>query len=175
MGKKTLFWDLDGTIAKWNNNATMDDIVKPGYFANIEPEKQLVRLVNNLIHDGTYDIYILSHYMPETTAYEDKLKWVKKYMPKLDLKHCLLVPCGVDKATYIRDIRKCELPKDYVLIDDFSTNLRNWHSAGGTAIKWLNGINGTCKSSNGTFLSGDRIDNAIALERVISELEQKGN
>lgn len=145
--KKTIFWDLDGTLAKWNPKASLEEVFAPGYFKDLEPETALVQLVNALAERDRANHYILSHYPPETTAFADKKLWCQRHLPAMDMRHFLFVPCGVDKAAFVRDLIKQELPKDYILVDDYSKNLINWENAGGTAIKWLNGINGT----KGTF------------------------
>lgn len=39
----------------------------------------------------------------------------------------------------------------HILIDDFNPNLRNWEAAGGTAVKYINGLNSP-ESFNGLCL-----------------------
>lgn len=162
MTKKVIFWDLDGTLAKWNAQATMKDIVMPGYFANLAPEVHLVQLANMIASFQCCDSYVLSHYIPETQALADKKVWCKKYLPQIQPEHLLFVPCGVAKATYINDLMKHDIQDNYILIDDNSGNLRNWQAAGGHAVKWLNKINGV----NQTF-TGPRLDQA---EKVAEEI-----
>lgn len=163
MGKHTvLFWDLDGTLAKWNAKATIDDVYAPGYFASVKPEEELIRIARKMVKEAGMTSYILSHYPAETTALEDKNFWCNEHLPEFSNFHRLFVPCGTDKARFVRDIIKRELPKEYILIDDFSSNLLSWEEAGGTAIKWMNGING----KNGTF-HGRRTGDVKSLERIL--------
>lgn len=161
----TIFWDLDGTLAKWKEDATMDEICIPGYFANVQPEEHLVGLVNTLTKTKECKNYILSHYLPETTAYNDKISWCQKYLPEIRKDHYLFVPCGVDKALFIKDVIKQSLPENYVLVDDYSKNLLSWQQSGGTAIKWMNGVNGR----NGTF-TGYRIHDVESLAVLIAKI-----
>ena len=57
-------------------------------------------------------------------AGDDKVAWVKKYLPEDVIVHLVQ---RKDKKNYCKG-------KDYILIDDFSANTKEWEKAGGTAI-----------------------------------------
>ena len=157
-----IFLDMDGTLALWQSDKTMDEIGKKGYFATLPPIKNTVDAINELIDicrdkDFPYDIefYILSAALQDGHSATDKLLWLGEYLPRIPVKNCIFVPYGMDKAKYIKRKfkRKFRLGKLWILLDDFSKNLHAWKRSGGTGIKVMNGINGTKGSWTSSFVS----------------------
>lgn len=52
-----VFWDMDGTLAKWRSSATFSDLYKKGYFASLEPETALCKLANKLFKRSELENY----------------------------------------------------------------------------------------------------------------------
>ena len=49
MDKKIrIYIDMDGCIAKWNTEASIEDTFEPGYFASLEPDESLINAVKML-------------------------------------------------------------------------------------------------------------------------------
>jgi 5'(3')-deoxyribonucleotidase len=65
--------------------------------------------------------------------------WVSENYPVISL--CNFIACGSDKRNAISKIKGMNLTKQDILVDDYKRNLVSWASAGGTAIKYINGIN----------------------------------
>jgi 5'(3')-deoxyribonucleotidase len=149
--KTQIFIDMDGVVAKWNTNASIEDTYKPGYFLHRESEEKVVRLIQ-LLTENEYRIRILSAAYEEGTARADKNKWLLKHAVSAP---AIFVPYGRNKSDYIDRNEKS------ILIDDFSKNLREWETAGNTGIKFYNGINGT----KGTW-DGYSIDHRMSTEKM---------
>jgi len=143
-----IFFDLDGTLAKWQENASIEDLYRKGYFENLPAEKELVDLVNRLSKTQHKTVYILSAYLSDSLyAREEKLAWIRKHLPKNVLP--LLVPYGENKAKFVEKRTGISISSTDLLVDDHSKNCIEWEEAGGRSIKFLNGINGLGTKWNG--------------------------
>lgn len=149
--KKRIFVDMDGTLTEWNNVEKEDVLYEQGYYENLKPNEILLQEIKNLIYQGE-DIYILSSFLNESKyALQEKQNWLKKYLPELSDDKKIFVKYGDNKTAYIPN--KIGL-NDY-LIDDYTKNLLEWKEAGGTGIKFLNGINHTKKTWDGFMLKNN--------------------
>lgn len=135
-----MFIDMDGTLAKWNN-VEFEQLFEKGYYRNLEPNWDLVDIVNKLISEGE-KIYVLSAYLPDSAyALEEKQEWLRQYLPDLSEYHQIFVPYDTNKAEYLA--KNTPITKQDYLIDDYTKNLQEWQMYGGTGVKYLNGINHT--------------------------------
>lgn len=158
---KRVYFDLDGTLAEWKAVATTLELQQKDYFFRLKPTN-LVPFVNQLKKRRDIETMTLSQYLPDTYALEDKNRWCDVYTPGIDLEHRIFVPCGIGKTEFIQETLRRPLSEDDILVDDYSKNLTEWCAAGGTAIKWLNGING-----NGGTFQGLRIMWVSDLEKFV--------
>lgn len=133
--KPSVYFDIDGTLGKWNANATMEEIfdTKNHYFAKVKPEPYVIDLAYQLYLDGV-DVCIISAADKDTIP--DKYDWIKKHLPFVEEENIFFAPLGADKTQFIKGNADIS-----VLIDDYNPNLKAWREAGGNAIKMLNGIN----------------------------------
>lgn len=162
-----VYFDMDGTIAKWRD-VPVEETRRPGYYADLEPEVELLDFMRDAMKRGE-NIYILSSYYTDTRALLEKKKWLDKYLPEIDSAHCLFVPYGKNKAEFIEAMLHRKLCAANILIDDHTPNLHRWEEAGGIGVKWLNEING----NNGRF-EGARVGSAVELRAVLdSAVERK--
>ena len=69
-----VYFDMDGTIAKWCD-VPVEESRKPGYYADLEPETELLDFMRAAMKRGE-DIYILSSYYTDTRALLEKKKWL---------------------------------------------------------------------------------------------------
>ena len=141
--------DMDGTIAKWNENATAKQLHSKGYFANLE-STPLLPVIKRLL-DAGFDVRIRSSIYDDVAAC-DKRKWLNDHGLQ-GIPH-VFIPYGTPKSS--------TLPQDgkiHILIDDHSPNLFDWvqNVKNGVAIKYRNHIN--CK--NGTW-RGWRLDERMS-------------
>ena len=74
----------------------------------------------------------------------------------------------LDKAEFVETMLHRKLGKMDILVDDHTPNLTRWETAGGTGIKWLNGING----KNGRF-EGIRLGSVEELKAAFDEIADR--
>lgn len=135
-GKKRYFIDIDGTLAVYiSKDYAWWEI--DGIFRHLTPQRNVLNAIKELINNKE-EVYIITAYHRHTPlAKYDKIYWLKKHLPEVDINHQIYTFCGEDKTTYIPNGVK---PTD-ILLDDFNKNLENWRNVGGTSIKLLNGLN----------------------------------
>ena len=161
-----VYFDMDGTIAKWRD-VPVEKTRRPGYYADLEPEVELLDFMRDAMKCGE-NIYILSSYYTDTRALLEKKKWLDKYLPGISSSHCLFVPYGKNKAEFVETMLHRKLGKMDILVDDHTPNLTRWETAGGTGVKWLNGING----KNGRF-EGIRVGRVEELKAAFDEIADR--
>ena len=61
-----VYFDMDGTIAKWCD-VPVEESRKPGYYADLEPETELLDFMRAAMKRGE-NIYILSSYYTDTES-----------------------------------------------------------------------------------------------------------
>ena len=71
-----VYFDMDGTIAKWCD-VPVEETRKPGYYADLEPEVELLDFMRDAMKRGE-NIYILSSYYTDTRALLEKKKWLNE-------------------------------------------------------------------------------------------------
>lgn len=134
---KRIFVDMDGTLAEFNSIAKIEDLYEQGYFANLQPQQNVVDAVNLLCADSRFEVYILSSALDSPYAVSEKNQWLDTHLPQIDKQHRLFPAYGAMKTSIIPDGLK---PTD-TLLDDYSLNLNSWCPPG-QAVKLMNGING---------------------------------
>lgn len=154
--KKRIFFDMDGVLAKWDTQASIEEVASPGYFIAREADKNAVDAFCKIAKSKKYEIFILSSVFQDDHSIKEKIEWLKsnglgKY---LDQSHMLFSVYGKSKSDIVPGERK-----DDILIDDFSNNLKSWHGIG---IKYLNGINATKGTWKGFTVSGNSNPSYIA-------------
>ena len=141
--KVNINFDMDGVLAKWNQNASEEETHIGGYFISRDADEKAVALAKRFLNaiDRFYafglelTVTALSAVYTDEHSATEKDAWLNKVGLK-DIKR-LFIPYGEDKSKYI------EQGEDVinVLIDDYGKNLRAWSNAGYLAVKYYNGIN----------------------------------
>lgn len=145
---RTVYIDMDGTIAKWNVGKTMEEISEAGYFYSLDPMEMMVEVVKSLLRNVEkldVKLVFLSSVINEQAA-KDKLSWLKRHFEGYNNWEAIFVPYGISKYEYAK------ATKDDVLIDDNTDMLLKW---GGVGIKVYNGINNTKHRWKGYILNAD--------------------
>ena len=139
-----VFVDLDGVLAKWSTDASVEDTYAPGFFLTREPEPEAIAAVMLMRKEGL-DVYILSCAYQNGLAEAEKDAWLAGVglsdIPRI------FVPYGERKSDYVdeADVN--------VLLDDYSRNLHEWKAEGNIGCKFYNGINGTHGTWDGYSVS----------------------
>jgi uncharacterized radical SAM superfamily protein len=150
----TIYFDMDGVLAKWNNEASVEDTFEEGYFLNREPDEKMVNVVKRLRKLFGNQIQILSSVYQNGYAEKEKIEWLSKN--GIDDVQRQFVPYEHRKDDYIN----AEEPA--ILIDDFSQNLHYWvETDEHVAIKYFNGINGTKHTWDGNSISYEMSEDEI--------------
>lgn len=155
--KPIFYFDMDGVLATWQTNLLSDfvmpngDILPKGspvtdelwnnpdthYYASIPPYTEFVEYVNEeLCKNPEIEVYVLTK--SPVFAIDDKLQWLKTYLPNLSEDHILILPYR-DSAVKSKYVPRID--ENTYLFDDFSPNLRQWENAGGKAYNVFNGVN----------------------------------
>lgn len=116
--QKYYYSDMDGVLAdffgvKWENFAT-----KPNFFYNLKPIQKNVDALIKLIENKNVSVRILSA-SPNKNCDQDKLRWLKKYIPQLKRKNIIIMRVGENKADYMKT-------KNGILFDDYNKNIDEW-------------------------------------------------
>ena len=141
--KQKIYFDMDGVLAAWNQDASLEEVATKGYFTKCKPIEKMLAIFNRLADEG-YSVHILSSVFCDDHSKEDKLEWLSNYLPALKRENIHFSEYGKSKADFVNAKEKD------VLIDDFTPNLFAWT---GRAIKLFNGINGTKGTWNGYSVS----------------------
>lgn len=135
--KPRIFIDMDGTLAEWKTIQSNSELYQKGYYESLKPNNYILEETKKLIREGK-DIYILSSFLSDSEyALKEKNIWLNKYLPELPIEKRIFVPYGDIKYKYLPS----KITSFDYLIDDHTKNLLDWKDAGGTGIKFLNGIN----------------------------------
>ena len=131
---KKIFLDLDGTLAKFNvKNALKRFDNEKGFFAKLGAYKNIEK-INEMAKAG--NVYIIS-VSPNEQADNDKMIWIKKYLPNVKIENIVLCRLGENKAEIIENKYNIKIDKNCMLLDDYTKNLIEWETVGGVGIKRL--------------------------------------
>lgn len=166
---KRLFIDMDGTLARFREADTLEILYEKGYFASLEPQKNVIDAVKVLMkNERDMDIYILSAYLTDSKyALEEKNEWLDKYLPDIRADKRIFLPCGENKKDYVPS----GLSKKDYLLDDYTKNLLNWDPPG-NGIKLINDINGRSGvwKKKAVKYSDGPISIALKIKRIVEAI-----
>lgn len=174
---KTLWFDMDGVLALYERNAYISTTPDPPlylqpdrhYFRTVIPDRKMIAALDLLQHKSAHDVRIITTISPnpiiKDVQISDKIEWLGKYCPFINVetqffatdisKHERVL--SIINHTLFASDKQYMLTPNQILIDDFNKNLTNWQTAGGVAIKYLNGINSP-SSFNGPLITEDMSD-----------------
>lgn len=158
---KKVFIDMDGVLTEYRKDCHTEDLMQKGYFLSLKPEWNMLGALQKLIETGDalgISVCVLTKVYPSLFKYSvsEKLQWRDRYMPDLfDSEFVMVNGEEQEKSDAVKDILGDEISTDCILIDDYNANLREWHANGGTAVKYVNGINDKNRSFIGNRLSFD--------------------
>lgn len=178
-----IYFDMDGVLAKYDRNAYMEDpetherlfeTKNKHYFRYVPADDKMTNVLFHLtdeIHHQKSGIDIKTHVISTLSKkssafieqYDDKVAWLRDNIKNFPTEE--FYPALGEKRDIAVLIRGKKLNTTDILIDDYNVNLKSWRDAGGTAIKYLNGVN-SAESWDGPY-----IDQAMSSSEIIRMLE----
>lgn len=132
-----IFLDLDGTLARFNVRNALERFDKEeGFFARLKAYKD-IEIVNELAK--TNKLFIISA-SPNKQADKDKMIWIDKYLPNINVENITICRIGENKAKIIQDKYNITINEQCYLLDDYTKNLNEWENVGGIGIKRLTSV-----------------------------------
>lgn len=132
-----IFLDLDGTLARFNVRNALERFDKEeGFFARLKAYKD-IEIVNELAK--TNNLFIISA-SPNEQADKDKMIWLTKYLPNINVENITICRIGENKAKIIQDKYNITINEQCYLLDDYTKNLNEWENVGGIGIKRLTSV-----------------------------------
>ena len=129
-----IFLDLDGTLAKFNVRNALERFDKEeGFFTRLKAYKN-IEIVNELAKNN--NLFVISA-SPNEQADKDKLEWLSKYLPNIQLDNITICRLGQNKGQVIQDKYNIAINNSCYLLDDYTKNLVEWENLGGIGIKRL--------------------------------------
>lgn len=160
----TLWCDMDGVIAVYEPHAYIGPkplFLRPEqhYFATVQPNPSMIHALKDLTEHAV-SVRLISNILFSPVAGEqkaDKQKWADRYLPFLSRTPILFL----HEEKYKGVLRETgALYKTDLLVSDYNKDLVPWNRAGGTGVKYLNGINSP-NSYTGPQIPPDADVNAI--------------
>ena len=114
---KKIFLDLDGTLARFNvPNALSRFDKEEGFFANLKAYKG-IEIVNELAKNN--NLFIISA-SPNEQADKDKMAWLERYLPNINVENITICRIGENKAKIIQNKYNFEINNNCYLLDDYT-------------------------------------------------------
>lgn len=164
---KKVFFDMDGVLAEYRKDSTVEEMSVKGYFASLRPEWNMIKALIRLALDSDklgFSVCVLTKVYPTQFKYSvsEKAEWRDEFLPELlDSEFIMVNGEKEEKSEAIKNRLGCEIDSDCFLIDDYNYNLSDWMKNGGSAIKYVNGIN----DKNRSFI-GKRISYKMSAEEI---------
>ena len=173
---KRLFFDMDGVLAEYRRDCTEKDFKEKGYFASLKPEWNMIGALEKLIENEKelgISVCVLTKVYPRAFRYSvrEKQEWRDEFLPLLfDSEFMMVNGEEEEKSAAIRERLGIEIDESCILIDDYNYNLAEWTKNGGTAVKYVNGIN----DKNHSFI-GSRLRYDMSAEEIYASLVEMIN
>jgi 5'(3')-deoxyribonucleotidase len=159
---KKIFLDLDGTLAKFNVPNALERFDKEeGFFSKLGAYKGIEN-INELAKNN--NLFVISA-SPNEQADKDKMIWIEKYLPNININNITICRIGENKAKIIQDKYNITINEQCYLLDDYTKNLIEWENFGGTGIKRLT----TVADNSRKIWQGLVLKHLEELQRVVWE------
>ncbi len=156
----TIYFDVDGTLTEWNENAGPDLWMLAKYIWMCVIMPNMIKAVQIVLKNWTGEVkFLTASVSPEAT--EEKIQFLRKLFGEMPDDAFIIVPYGKKKTDYVD-------ASGGILIDDFSKNLHEWEQAGGVAIKARNNINGRQGTWKGNSVHYKQTPESIA-QAILAE------
>lgn len=149
MEKQRLFVDMDGTLARFHDQANyLERMFEKDFFRNLEPFENMVEGIRLFTRQfPEVEVCILSAKVIGEPPYceMEKHAWMDEHLPEIPRERRYFTDMGRPKAEFIPG----GITKSDFLLDDYNKGLNQWLFDGGSAIKCHNNINQMGLGSHG--------------------------
>lgn len=151
-----IYVDMDGVLVQYERAAyTGNDpqYCRPGfhYFRQLKPDLRMVSVLQELNKNPKVSVKILTSVSNKGSLFleqaEDKIEWLHEFCPFIDTDTQFIATASNKRAIaeYLCSTSNVPIFQNFginhILIDDYNKNLEEWYKAGGTGIKYINGLN----------------------------------
>lgn len=148
-------FDMDGVLFRYCRPAFLDTGIwqKPGFFQYMQEDPYMLIYLRS-ISNGMDNIYVESRLPAGDIADRvktEKRESLRRILPDLDESHIIFISDDGDKPHGFTDKTGIKLTENVILYDDQNINLSQWQDAGGTAVKYLNGVNSPASWTGNKF------------------------
>lgn len=166
---------MDDTIVDFGGDRLGANLIEiasqEGFFENLKP-LPLLHEVNKLASICPENIFILSACLQESLYCKDeKIRWLKKYLPAVCKENVVFTISGMNKTDFVEKKTGMCITKYDILIDDYSRNIEEWETAGGTAIKFKNSFN-TSNPEKYKYIIKDFSELFSVIEKIRSDFSK---
>ena len=172
-----IFLDMDNVLTDFGDVRNRPDILEKmserGFFLNLNPLPFLHEM-NKVASLFPENIFIISACINSPYCKEEKIEWLKKYLPAACKENVIFTETGKKKSLYVSEkyfgSKRRKISKYDILIDDYSKNIVDWEKRGGTAIKFRNNFNNG-SGNNSKYVISDFTELLDVLEVVRDDLK----
>lgn len=174
MTKKRLLVDMDGTLARFHDEANyLECMYEKGFFESLKPFDNMLEAIRILTTEyKDIDVIICSAAVESPYCCDEKNAWLDRYLPEIPSDKRLFTSIGKSKAEYLTG----GVSKDDYLLDDYNRGLYQFMHSGGSAIKCHNNINqkgtGMYGGERGYMWDGPMIHTSDSPGLIAAELAQ---
>ncbi len=169
--QKRLFVDMDGTLARFHDEAQyLERMFEKDFFRNLKPFEEIVEGIKTFKDNNPdVEVFILSAAVSGEPPYcrSEKHAWLDEHLPCIDRDHRIFTRVGEPKSKYIPG----GISLNDFLLDDYNVGLEQWVADGGRAIKAKNNINH--KGLNGELWRGSLVDILQKPQDICDALEKE--
>lgn len=136
-------------------------LLSPGYYRNLKPVSGMTSLTKELVRLG-FDVRVLSCSINDNTDGQ-KHESLGECVPWIPKENIILIPDGEGRKKYDYlpdDVKEGKL---VILVDDHTPNCVAFETAGGTAVKCMNDVNGKGGTWQGTKVYADDPEKSLSV------------
>lgn len=143
------YFDMDGVLCKYDRTAYEDpDPIflreDSHYFRLVEPDPTAMKIFRNLYKMLPGQVKVLTGVSAQHELRfqqtVDKIYWIHEQMPEFDVGADFMA-VSTNKRETVSEMKGVRLMRSDILVDDWNPNLYSWEAGGGTAVKYINGLN----------------------------------
>lgn len=171
-----IFIDMDGVLAKYDRaayegNNPLWERRGAHYFRDLPADDYMIKAAK-MLQDEDYNVIVISKlsqkYGIDREQFYDKEAWLNDH----GMRDFKFIWTRGSKSYVAKRRLGRNLGRTDILIDDYNWNLIDWESAGGTAVKYLNGINSK-DSFNGPCIDPNKDDIDALINRLSDLVRQE--